>query len=278
MHYLPPSFLFYLFVSGLLGGFIAGLVGIGGGVVYIFIIPIALHYIGVPLAEIPQYTIANSFFAILFASTSANYVLIRHKLFYRKEVLIISVLAIVISLLTLKFIVNTSWYSLEVFNLIVIILLLYMLYSTLLSAKKVYITPLDALKKWKLSLVGAAGGLIAALSGLGGGIVIIPILNSMMKIDIKKASSISSGVIMVTAFLITIFNLLEKPMNEYHFYNVGYIIFPIALSISFGVVLASPFGVQVGRKLSSSTISYIYASFLIVVIFKKIIELLIFAL
>ena len=271
------SFL-YLFISGLLGGFIAGLVGIGGGVVYVLIIPIALHIIGVPLAEIPQYTIANSFFAILFASTSANYMLLKHKVFYGKEVLIVSVLAIVVSHLAIEYIVNTVWYSLEIFNFILIILLFYMLYSTLLTAKKVYITPLSGLNKWKLSITGAAGGFIAALSGMGGGIIIIPVLNSIMKVDIKKASSISSGVIMLTALTITIHNLFEKPICDFSFYNTGYIIFPIALSISFGVIFASPFGVQVGRKLSSTTISYIYASFLIIVIIKKIVELIKFSL
>ncbi|MBX9851986.1 MAG: sulfite exporter TauE/SafE family protein [Cytophagaceae bacterium] len=266
------SFL-YLFIAGLLGGFIAGMVGIGGGVIYVFIIPLALRYIGVPEAEIPQYTIANSFFAILFASASANYVLVKHKLFYKKEVAIISILAIVISYFTLEYIVNTPWYSLELFNSILIVLLLYMLFSTLISAKKVYVTPLDDLNKYKLSVVGAAGGFIAALSGLGGGIVIIPILNSLMRIDIKKASYISSGVIMITAFTITIHNLLEKPIYDYKFYNAGYIIFPIALTLSLGVVIASPFGVKTARNLSSTSISYIYASFLIVVILKKIIEL-----
>jgi uncharacterized membrane protein YfcA len=267
------SFL-YLFFSGILGGFIAGLVGIGGGVIYIFIIPIALHYIGVPAAEIPQYTIANSFFAILFASASANYVLIKHNLFYIKEVLIISVLAILVSHFAIEYIVNTTWYSIEIFNIILILLLLYMLYSTLLAAKKVHLTPLNSLNKWKLGMVGGAGGFIAALSGLGGGVVIIPVLNSLMKVDMKRASSISSGVIMITAFTITIHNLLETPINSFQFYNAGYIIFPIALSISLGVVIASPIGVQVGRKLTSISISYIYASFLIIVILKKIIELL----
>jgi uncharacterized membrane protein YfcA len=263
----------YLFIAGLIGGFIAGLVGIGGGVVYVFIIPISLVYIGVPESEIVQYTIANSIFAIFFASASANYVLIRLKLFYRKEVLIISISAIVASLLTLYFIVNTPWYSLEVFNMIIVALLLYMLFTTLRSAKKVFVFPLDALKRWKLGLVGMAGGSISALSGLGGGIVIIPILNSFMKIDMRKASSISSGVIMVTALMMTVYNLFEKPEHAFKAYNLGYIIFPIALTLSLGVVLASPFGVKIGRKLSSSTISYIYAGFLIIVILKKITEL-----
>jgi uncharacterized membrane protein YfcA len=269
-----PTF-FYLFLAGLAGGFIAGLVGIGGGVIYVLIIPLALHFLGVPVSEIPQYTIANSFFAILFASASANYFLVKHKLFYRKEVFIISTMAIFISYFAVEYIVNTSWYSIEIFNSILIVLLTYMLYSTLVSAKKVHFTPLTQLKKWKLGLVGAAGGFIASLSGMGGGIVIIPVLNSLMKVNIKVASSISSGVIMITAFTITLHNLLEKPIHNFHYYNSGYIIFPIAFALSLGVVISSPFGVKAARKLSSTSISYIYASFLGIVILKKLIELLI---
>jgi uncharacterized membrane protein YfcA len=268
------SSFFYLFISGLLGGFIAGLVGIGGGVIYIFFIPFALHYLGVPLAEIPQYTIANSFFAILFASMSANYVLYKKNLFFIKEVLTVGLFAIVSSIITLKFIVNTAWYSIEIFNAVVIVLLIYMLFSTLVSAKKAFISDLGALQTWALGLVGAAGGFIAALSGLGGGIVIIPMLNSLMKVDIKEASSISSGVIMLSAMFITLANLMEEPLYPFRFYNSGYIIFPISLAISLGVIIASPFGVKVSRKLSSTSISYIYASILGIVIIKKLIELL----
>ncbi|HEY8402518.1 MAG TPA: sulfite exporter TauE/SafE family protein [Cytophagaceae bacterium] len=264
---------FALFLGGLVGGFIAGLVGIGGGVVYVFIIPIALKYIGVPLAEIPQYTIANSIFAILFASSSANYMLIKHKNFYWKEVLLIGVLAIVSSHLTLEFIVNTPWYSLEAFNIVIVILLSYMFYSTLLTARKVYLPGEDELKKTALGLTGVAGGSIASLSGLGGGIVIIPILNSYLKVDIKKASSISSGVIMLSALTITVSNLVATPMHPFSFYNSGYVIFPISIALSCGVVVASPLGVNVARKLSSKTISYIYAFFLLIVIVKKVIEL-----
>jgi uncharacterized protein len=264
---------FYLFIAGILGGFLAGLVGIGGGVIYVFIIPIALRLIGVPPEEIPQYTIANSIFAILFASASANYVLIRLRNFYYKEVFIIGALGVVSSFFTLRYIVNTPWYSLTIFNVIIILLLMYMLYATLLSARKVYVTPLETLKSWKLNLIGLAGGAIAALSGLGGGIIIIPILNSLLKIDIKKASSISSGVIMITAFTMTIYNMWTTPMNEFHYYNSGYIIFPICLSITAGVIFASPFGVNVARKINSSTISYIYSVFLLLVIMKKIVEL-----
>ncbi|WMJ71562.1 sulfite exporter TauE/SafE family protein [Cytophagaceae bacterium ABcell3] len=264
---------FYLFIAGLLGGFIAGLVGIGGGVIYIFIIPFALRYIGVPLEEMPQYTIANSVFAIFFASASANYVLIRLKNFYQREVFIIGLLGVISSAFTVEFVVNTPFYSLKVFNGIIIFLLAYMLYTTLVGAKKVYITPLRSINKWKLGAVGLVGGGIAALSGLGGGVVIIPALNSLLKVDVKKASAISSGAIMITAFTITLINLLSTPVHDFHYFNLGYIIFPVGLSITLGVIIAAPFGVSVSRKVSSAKISYIYSLFLVIVILKKIVEL-----
>lgn len=265
---------FYLFLAGIAGGFVAGLVGIGGGVVYIFIIPIALKFLSVPVEEIPQYTIANSIFAIFFASTAANYVNIRNKNFFSREVSIIGILGVASSILTLEYIVHTPWYSMTIFDIILIILLLFMLYNTLIAAKKVYVTPPNSLKKWKLTTVGSAGGIISALSGLGGGIIVIPILNSLMRVDIKKASSISLGVITMMSFFMTIFNLLETPDSSHNVsYSTGYIIFPVSLSLTAGVLLGSPVGVKVARKLAPHWISYSYAFFLLMVILKKIVEL-----
>ena len=263
----------YLFLAGLVGGFVAGLVGIGGGIVYIFIIPLALRFMGAPEQEIAQYTIANSIFAIFFASASVNYTQIKMKNFYLRPVLIIGAFAVVSSLLTLQFIVNTSWYSVKVFNIVVIILLFYMLAFTLFSAKKNYRFPLDKLKIWHYALVGLTSGVVASVSGLGGGIVIIPMLNTLMKIDIKKASSVSSGVIMISAIVMTLFNMLETTRSSFQNYNIGYIVFPVVFALAAGVILASGFGVRTAAKLSSKNISYIYAFFLTIVIFKKVIEL-----
>ncbi len=266
------SFLF-LVLAGIIGGFMAGLVGIGGGIIYVFIIPITLRFMGVPDAEIAQYTIANSIFAIFFASSSANYTLIKMNNFYRRPVVIIGLFSIVSSLLTLKFIVNTDWYSVKKFNIVVILLLVYMLIFTLRNAKKKFRFPLTRIKIWQYGLVGLCSGIVASVSGLGGGIVIIPILNSLLKADIKKASSISSGVIMITSFVMTLFSLTETPRYPFDNYNLGYIVFPVGLTLAAGVVFSSAYGVRTAAKLNPRTISYIYASILGMVIVKKLIEL-----
>lgn len=266
--------LFYLILAGLFGGFVAGLVGIGGGIVYVFIIPMALDYLGVPLLEVPQYTIANSIFAIFCASIVANYINIKSSNFFWKEVLIIGALGVVSSTLAVRYIVNTPYYSIYTFNIILIILLVYMLYSTILSAKKVIFSPLESLKSWKLGFVGIAGGAISALSGLGGGVLIIPILNSLMHVDIRKAGSISLGVISITSFFITLVNLFETPRVTFEFnYAHGYIIYPVVFFLSIGVLVGSPLGVKASKKLSPTKISYIYGLFLFIVIIKKIYEI-----
>jgi uncharacterized membrane protein YfcA len=266
------SFLF-LALAGIIGGFMAGLVGIGGGIVYVFILPVALHYMGVPEAEIAQYTIANSIFAIFFASSSANYTLVKMKNFYLKPVVIIGLFSIVSSLLTLEFVVDTPWYDVKKFNVVVILFLLYMLVFTLMNARKTFRFPLSKIRTWQFAITGLTSGVVASVSGLGGGIVVIPLLNSVMKADIKKASSVSSGVIMITSFVMTVFHLFKKPYYPFDHYNIGYIVFPVGLTLAAGVVFSSAYGVRTAAKLNPKTISYIYAFFLALVIVKKIFEL-----
>ncbi len=264
---------FFLFIAGLVGGFLGGLLGIGGGIIYIVVIPVVLSSIGVPREELVQYTIANAVFASFFSSLSANYILLKTKSFYLQEVIIIGIFGVVSSLLVLHTIVNSSWYSKGSFNIIVILILSYIMLKTLLTAHK---HPVESGqtegKGLKLGLAGIASGAVSALSGLGGGVVIIPILNSFFKMDIRKANSISLGVIGITSLSISLSSMIETPSQSFHYYNLGYVIFPVALSLSAGVIIASPLGVKAARLTPTSFISYLFAFFLALVIIRKIIE------
>lgn len=267
---------FFLFVSGLVGGFLGGLLGIGGGIIYIVVIPVVLSGIGVPREEIVQYTIANSVFASFFSSLSANFILLKNNNFYLKEVVIIGIFGIITSLLFLQYIVNTSWYSKGSFNVVIVLLLLYMLLKTILNANN--INGLSGAKKGKrastkLGLAGLAVGAVSALSGLGGGVVLIPILTSLFTMDIRRANSISLGVIGITSLTMTVFCLFENTRYEYHYYNMGYIIFPVALSLAAGVVIASPLGVKASKIASPQMLSYLFSFFLALIIIRKIVEL-----
>lgn len=263
-----------LFFLGVIGGFLAGLIGIGGGVMYVLILPYLLTSMGFPETEIVQFTIANSLVGTLFASLSANIVLIKQKNFYFKEVLIIGFFASIAAVTLLEFLVNTDLYDREKFNFAVIALMLFIIYRTIKENWK----NTEVEKEKPLTAVPAAGvglgaGSVAALSGLGGGTLIIPILNSGFKMNLLKAKSISLGVILFSSFVATIFNWLETPASVYVNQSHGYIVYPLALIISCGVIAGSPIGVKVATKMSNKWISVIFVLFVMVVIIDKMIQL-----
>lgn len=263
-----------LFLAGLIGGLLAGFMGIGGGIIYIFVLPIALSHLGIPEQEIAQYTIANSIFGTFFAALMGTINHMRNKEFFGKDILIIGVLGVVSSLLTLHFFVNTTLYSQDLFNLVIVALFIFMLYSTLRNAKRqLFFKERTQHKNLMLGSTGIASGLISALSGLGGGVVIIPFLNTLLKYEIRKAKAISLGVILITSTAMIIFNMTESPENPTDIPHVGYLLFQITGPMVLGVVLTSAWGVKLSRKVKSSTISYIFAAFIIIVIARKIIEL-----
>lgn len=264
-----------LLLAGLVGGLISGLLGVGGGLVYILILPMAFSYIGVPGQEIAQFTIANSLLGTFFAASFASVNHIINKEFHLKAILIMSSIGILMGLLTLKFIVNTSFYAQEEFNTVVIILLILMLISTLRNARRQLSFNEKIIKtKRVFAITGLFSGTVAALSGLGGGIIIIPFLNQVLKFDIRKAKSISLGVITITSLCMVIYNLFQTPQHAVEIRHTGYVVFQVAIPIIIGTLISATFGVKLSRKLPSNVISYLFAGFVVIVMVKKLIELL----
>ncbi len=266
--------LLLLFIIGLAGGFLAGLLGIGGGAMYILILPHLLLDMGFPQEEIVQYTVANSLFGTTFAALSGNIALIKRNEFYWKEVLLIGLSGTFCSILILHFLVNTGSYQKTQFNIVVIAIMVYIVIVTIIQSKR----PVGGQYEKKASILGLGStgmgaGIVSALSGLGGGTVIIPILNSGFKLSMHKAKAISLGVIFITSLSLSLFNLFEKPMIDYTNQNTGYIVWPLAIALSLGVMIASPFGVKVARNLSNKVISYIFVFFVLVVIVDKMVQL-----
>ena len=266
-------------LAGLAGGFLAGFLGIGGGIVYVLILPIAFSNYGVPEQHIAQFTIANSIFGVFFAAVSASFTYWLQKEFYLRETLLVSIAGGIGSALGLQLIVKTNWYSQEIFNTILVFILSYLLYSTLSKNRpggdKEQNPPRDARKYFLLA--GFGGGSISALSGLGGGTILIPFLNSLMRLKIHRAKAISLGMIVFTSLVITLMNLFAD-VQELQISTVGYIIFPMTIPLSAGVILASPIGVKVSKKVSDKTINFIFATFISIVILSKLWEIYIYLL
>lgn len=257
--------------AGLIGGLIAGLTGIGTGFMMLAVIPLVLNRFGVPAEFFVTVTIANAIFATMVSSLANMTTSIRRKSFYLNETKWTALGAVLSSFLVFETIAKSSFYSRTLFNSVVVFFMFIIIIQTFKKLK--LSNPQDEhITKTRLLLTGGAAGTAAALTGLGGGTLVIPLLNLWQKVDIMKAKSISFGTIFAIALWLSINNLFLEP--PYPIPNsFGLIVFPMILPISVGVLIGSPIGVVLSHKIPARSVTLLFLVVISIVAIQKIAEL-----
>lgn len=257
-----------LIISGIIGGLIAGLLGLGGGIFYILILPYAMQWYGIPIQNASAFIVANSFIGIVFASATSLLSEFKNLKQYWKESLYIAFPAVLASLLITRYFVHSDYFSIEIFNFLVIILMIFIIVQ--LRLKKNYIVTNKKLKFIPSFLSGLGSGILSALSGLGGGIIIIPLLQIKFKQAVKKAKLISLVVIFLSSAFISIQNLLSNVNDiESVSYQQGYIMPGIAIPLIIGVFIGSPIGVKLSRIINDEYLNLIFVLFASLILIEK---------
>jgi uncharacterized protein len=124
----------------------------------------------------------------------------------------------------------------------------------------------------KLTLAGSAAGTLAALTGLGGGAILMPLLNIWLRVDIIKARNISFVAIFAIATVLSLINLFGKAPDP-TISAQGLIIYDLILPLSIGVVIGSPLGVLSTEKVSPRKITVLFLLLTSLVLLRKLMEL-----
>lgn len=262
--------------SGLLGGFLAGLLGIGGGIIYVAIFAEVFILKEIPSEEIVKFTLANSLAIISITSLIASLQQIKSKNFNFIWVGITTLFATFFSVLITLSIIYGTWYKPEYFNTFYLIILLFSLYniweSVILKKEKVVIQ--DSFHRApivKLSISGAATSIISSLTGLGGGVVFVPLVHKWIKIPIKSATSLAQGALTLPTLAIALlFMFSGKPSSDFYNVQIGFLIPEIVLPIIAGVTVAAPLGVKASQKLNEKLIKIIFSALIVIIATKTI--------
>ncbi len=265
--------LILLFLSGCLGGFFAGLLGVGGGMVFIPVLAWYFTREGLTDPDLTRAFLANSFFAIIFSGLSASVRLYRMDRFYPRPVLLTSLGAVASSLLVSWLIGQGQWYDKKTFAISFIIVLIFLNIRLYINREKETALNADSFPNFKFIFIGLITGAFAALSGLGGGFVMVMLFVQWLEIDIKQSTSISNGAIPLISIPLVIYYMIQQPLNfPPQLFHIGYIALYTMLPIIAGVVLFSPLGVKTAARLQPKTIKMIFIFVSLMIIIKMLLQ------
>ena len=266
-----------LFLAGIAGGFLAGLLGIGGGVIYVLIFATYLRLltdVPIPGDVLVKLTIANSVFALIFAGISGSYKQYKIGNFYPKLILFIGIPGVTSAVIATYLLTLTNLYSKEEFAIVFSILLLPIIARMLFKRKNgISKVVIERYPPALFSLIGFVSGAATAISGLGGGFIIVPILNGVLRFPIKKTISISLGVIATVAMGLSLFNIFYFDYSYLEIpYMYGSISFIMVLPVIGGVLLGAPIGVLISQRLPGFALRVFFVLFCVAVIIKLFID------
>jgi uncharacterized membrane protein YfcA len=98
---------------------------------------------------------------------------------------------------------NGHWYSKSSFQTIFLGFLLISIYNMLFSKKGQVTdqtTEVTFQPNWKKWTIGLIAGTTVSLSGLGGGVIMVPLFRMLLKMPMKKATALSLSIVPILAF------------------------------------------------------------------------------
>ncbi len=264
----------YLLIIGFgaIGAFMSGFLGVGGGMVYIPVADYFLAKAGMQGDMLVKGILANSLFTIFFSGSLSSYQQYKMGNFFPKAILNTALPGMLSALLTLVLIKTGTWYSKPLFNYVFAAMLL-MIILRMFGKKSITNLQEKESPAWHYNLTGFSAGIITSMSGLGGGVVMTPVFTDLMRLNIRKATSISNGVIPLFALILGIYNLLDQPETKITEWQVGYIVFPIVLPLIASTFIVAPFGVRVAQKTKPIVIRMVFATFASLMLLKLIYEI-----
>ncbi|MEI8645944.1 sulfite exporter TauE/SafE family protein [Pseudoalteromonas sp. Hal040] len=243
-------------------GFLAGLLGIGGGLVIVPILSmILLHFQVLPAEQVVLVAIATSLASILFTSTSSA--IAHHKNGNVPWQLAPWVMTgVALGALISGFLASLLPANVVriVFAVSVVLIALKMIFSSKNDSQTTRSLPNKSL----LTLYTTITGGLSAMIGIGGGAVLVPLL-TFFSVDMKKAIGCASACGIVIALFGSVGYISSG--SQYFTLKEGFAGF-VYLPALFGIVCTSwftaPLGAKATHHLPVSTIKKIFAGLLVI--------------
>ena len=238
--------LLLFFIGGVLAGIIAGLLGVGGGII---IVPMLVFF-----GKLPVNAVATSSLAIVITSISGSFQNWREGNLNFKKVISLGLPAVITAQLGVYL---ASHFSPLLLLSLFAILLFVNVYLVSLRRRLVTVENVSVDQDrifLNTILTGGAAGILSGLFGVGGGVIMVPLQMLLLGEKIKVAIQTSLGVIILTAISASIGHAVE-----------GNILFTEGFLIGFGGLVGAQFGTRFLPRLSDRVVTIGFLSFIFII-------------
>lgn len=265
--------LLILFILGIVAGIVAGLFGLGGGILFTPILFVVFSDAGIENPVV--LTIGTSLFCTFIASLGSSVRQYMQANIFWWDGLRVGLLgAVGVSLG--KMVITSPYYSKQEFVIFFSLLLFYVSYmfyrrgSRFKSSIESSSSPLNWVQSFK---AGGIGGFVAALAGIGGGGVMVPMMNLWDKKEFARAVSISSlAIVMISLSAWIQLGFAGKGAETLTAFHWGYIDFGAALPLAAGGLLGGFAGALFNLKIDRRYLQYAFSALAVGMAVKLIIE------
>lgn len=265
--------LLILLVLGIVAGIIAGLFGLGGGILFTPILFIVFSEAGISNPVV--LTIATSLFCTFIAAAGSSIRQFNQHNFYWEEGIKVGVLG-AIGVSIGKLVITSPFYSQQVFVVFFSLLLFYVAYMFYRRGTK-QVSDFDqddvpvTLKQ--AAVTGGFGGFVAALAGIGGGGVMVPLMNLYYRKNFQKTVSISSlAIVLISLAGWLQLALVGGPIETLTALHLGYVDFGSALPLAAGGFIGGFAGALFNLKIERRYLQYAFAVLAIAMAIKLLTE------
>lgn len=245
-------------VLGAVAGVLAGLLGVGGGLVLVAALAWLLPRLGVPSQFAMQAALASSMASIVLTAAASARAHAR-----RGAVLWPTVAWMVPALLVGGVLGSGIAVQIPGAVLRAGVAGYCLLAAAQLALSKTRTSTSDIVPRgWPMSVAGTAIGMVSALVGIGGGSMTVPLLvwrgvAPVRAVGTSSACGVAIGVGSALGYM------LHRPPGGLAEYAVGYVYLPAALGVAAASVFAAPFGTRLAHRISGPALKRVFALFLV---------------
>ncbi len=259
--------LLLLVLSGCLTGFLAGLLGIGGGIIIVPVLAFVFHQLPQTADAYMQFAAGTSLGIMIFTAISS----LPHKLRKREINVDIAkkmlpwIIAMNIAGAIIAHLLNP-----RLLGLLFALLMLFMFLHMLLQKDKKTDEPKRSGQR-KSALWGSIVGIKSGFFGIGGGIITIPYINSL-GYSIRIAIGTSSLFTFIIAVTGSVCFIVTGYLNELHIaWSLGYLYLPAILCVAPTSMIFSKLGASLSSKTPTRLLKSIFLIILLIVAIKMLI-------